>query len=87
MSPTRPTCASNVTTKNDREGRCTLDEVAVVCNSGEEGASRQAAQNAWERPVHSRDVGVFSCERLKAQKFREDAEKGKAGRDTRPMAT
>ena len=30
-----------------------------------------------ERPVHTRNVGVFSCERLKAKKFREEAEKEK----------
>ena len=37
----------------------------------------QYIQGMWE----------YFLVRLKAQKFREDAEKGKAGRDTRPMAT
>ena len=29
------------------------------------------------KPIHMRNVVVFSCERLKAKKFREDAEKEK----------
>ena len=57
---------------------CIFEELAVVCGRGEEGASWQAMENAGERPVHTRNVGVlFSFERLKAEKFREDAEKEK----------
>ena len=66
-------------------GRCTFEEIAVIRSRGGEGASWKGMENAGERPVHTRNVGVFSCEKLEAKKFLEDAEKEKKG--TRPMAT
>ena len=57
--------------KFDGKRRCTLDEVAVVRSRGEEDTLWKVMENA------ARNVGVFSCERLEAKKFREDAEKEK----------
>ena len=63
--------------KSDGNRRYTLDEVAVVRGRGDEGTSRKVMENAGERPVHTRNVGAFPRERLKAKKFREVAEKEK----------
>ena len=64
--------------KFDGKRRCTLDEVAVACSIGEEGTSWNVLENAGERPVHARNVGVCTpVKRSKAKKFREDAEKGR----------
>ena len=45
--------------KSGGNRRQTLDEVAVVRGRGEEGASLNVVENAGERPVHTRYVGVF----------------------------
>ena len=34
-------------------------------------------ENAGKRPVHTMNMRVFSCERLKAKRFREEAKKEK----------
>ena len=63
--------------KFDGRRRCNLNELAVVCSSGEQGASWQAMENARERPVHTGNVRVFSFESLKAMKFVKEGEKEK----------
>ena len=58
--PTQSICVSSVTTKNlSAKGDAPLDEVAVVCSCGEEGASWNVMENTGKRPVHTRDVGVL----------------------------
>ena len=55
--------------------RGTLDEVVVVCSSGDEGAPWQAVESAWERAVHTRMWEYFSFQRLIAKRFVKEAEK------------
>ena len=58
--------------------RCTLDEVAVVCSSGEEGTHRGRLWRMLEKDQYLQGMWeYFSFERLKAKKFMKEAEKEK----------
>ena len=55
--------------KIDGKRRCTLDEVAVVCSSGEEGASWQALENAGgQDQQHTRNVRVLFLRKTESRK-------------------
>ena len=51
------------------DGRCTFEELTVVRSRGEEGASRKVMENAGERPVHTRNVGVCPVRDWKQRSF------------------
>ena len=64
----------------------TIDKVAVVRVYGEKGASWKAVENDGKRTIRTRNVGIFCQERARAQRFREEAGKERASRNTGSVA-
>ena len=65
----------------------TSEELAVVRGRGGEDASWKVMENAGGRPVHTRNAGVFFLWEIESKAVLGGGREGKAGRDTRPMAT
>ena len=64
-----------------------VEVLAVEGSGGTESASWQIVEHVGKGTSLYKECGSISLERAKAKKFLKDAEKEKAGRDTRLMAT
>ena len=70
----------------DGTGPGAVKELAVESSGGKGGASWPTLENAGERPVHTRNVGVIFLSKSESKQVSEGYRKRKAGRDTKPMS-